>query len=560
MVYQKQGFLEGVFVLSAAGFFSRFLGFFYRILLPRLIGTEAVGLYQYVYPIYTTILVISMSGIPIAISKLVAEKIASGEQANAFRIFTLARRMSFFLGLFFALLLVFFAGALTRYLDPMIYYALLAISPAIFFVSIMATYRGFFQGMQTMLPTALSQVVEQLFRMATILVLSYLLLPFGIQWAAAGATFGAVTGSVAGLLLLLFLSWKKRQEISTFRLQSAKDRLPAREVYRRILSLALPVTFGALVLPLMELVDVMIVPHRLQFIGYDLTRSRELFAMLTGMAMVLVHFPTLFTISLSAGLVPSISQYHTQGDLNQIRLRTLTSFRMTMIITLPSAVGLFLLAEPISTIIFGEPGAAIPLRIVCWGILFIGFQQVTSSILQGMGRVYEPAKNLFLGALLNGILNYLLTGIPLLGIRGAAIGTVSGFLVAGLLNFLYLKRRIQVQGIGREVLFYPVTSSLAMALFLYFSFPWFYRFWMEISPAFSFLIHFFSRSQGDLLVLHLDFLALTITTGCVILLGGLLYSIVLLLTGGIKEEELLLIPRLGKVLVGFLKRVGFMSP
>lgn len=559
MVYQKQGFLEGVFVLTLAGFFSRFLGFFYRILLPRLIGAEAVGLYQYVYPIYTTILVVSISGIPIAISKLVAEKYASGRKASAFRIFILARRMSVFLGLFFALLLIALAGPLTAYLDPLIYYALLAITPAIFFVSIMATYRGFFQGMQTMLPTALSQAVEQLLRMATILTLSYLLLPYGIEWAAAGATFGAVTGSIAGLSLLFFLYWKKRKDISILRLQSAQEKLPARDVYRRILSLALPVTFGALVLPLMEFVDVMIVPRRLQFIGFDLSRSRELFAMLTGMAMVLVHFPTLFTISLSAGLVPSISQYHTQGDLEQIRSRALTSFRMAMIITLPSAVGLFLLAEPISTIIFGEPGAAVPLRIVCWGIIFIGFQQVTSSILQGMGRVYEPAKNLFWGALLNGVLNYTLTGIPLLGIRGAAFGTVSGFFVAGLLNFVYLKRRIYLQRMGREVLYYPVFSVLVMTLFIRLSFLPLLRFWEGLSPILISLLQIFS-GKGEIMVSTMDFFALTLATSSVILLGGFLYSIVLILLGVIKEEELLLIPGLGEALVRFLKKKGCISP
>lgn len=549
MVYERQGFLEGVFILTAAGFFSRFLGFFYRILLPRLIGAEAVGLYQYVYPIYTTILVISMSGIPIAISKLVAEKIASHRQASAFRIFILARRMSMVLGAFFALLLILIARPLSIFLDPMIFYALLAITPAVFIVSIMATYRGFFQGMQTMLPTALSQAIEQFIRMATILLLSYLLLPYGIEWAAAGATFGAVTGSSGGLLLLLFLYFKKRKEISTFRLKDAVERMPSKEVYQKILLLALPVTFGALVLPLMEFVDVMIVPRRLQYIGFDLSRSRELFAMLTGMAMVLVHFPTLFTISLAAGLVPSISQYHAQGAIEQIRVRTMTSFRMAMIITLPAAVGLFLLAQPISTVIFGEPEAYVPLEIVCWGILFIGFQQVTSAILQGMGMVKEPAKNLFFGALLNGVLNYTLTGIPQLGIRGAAIGTVSGFLVAGLLNLVYLQRRISLKISLKEVVLLPVIATLCMALSITFSLPSLLKFFHHLS--FSLYSHFtsFWSLEREVLSSYIDFLGLTLATLSVIILSGGIYIGALFLLGGVKEEELLLIPKIGEVLV-----------
>ncbi len=559
MVYQRQGFLEGVFILAAAGFFSRFLGFFYRILLPRLIGAEAVGLYQYVYPIYTTILVISMSGIPLAISKLVAEKIASGHQASAFRIFILARRMSIVLGLFFALFLVLLAGPLSIFIDPMIFYALLAITPAIFFVSIMATYRGFFQGMQTMLPTAFSQALEQLLRMITILLLSYFLLPYGIEWAAAGATFGAVTGSLGGLSLLLFLSWKKRKEITEFRLKDAVERVPSRDVYKRIIALALPVTFGALVLPLMEFVDVMIVPRRLHSIGIDLSHSRELFAMLTGMAMVLVHFPTLFTISLSTGLVPSISGYYTQGDMEQIRLRTATSFRMAIIITLPASVGLFLLAEPISTVIFGVPGAAIPLRIVCWGVLFIGFQQVTSAILQGMGMVRQPARNLFFGALLNGVLNYVLTGVPTLGIRGASIGTVSGFFVAGLLNLVYLQRRIRLRVHAREMLLYPGIAVFVMALSICLSFPLLFYFFEGFSSSLLYLFSSLWSMEGEVLVSYVDSMGLALTTASVILLGGFIYAGALLLTGAIKEEELLLLPKLGLHLVRLCKKIGVMD-
>lgn len=553
MVYERQGFLEGVFILTAAGFFSRFLGFFYRILLPRLIGAEAVGLYQYVYPIYTTILVVSMSGIPIAISKLVAEKIASHQKASAFRIFILARRMSIVLGAFFALLLLLLARPLSSYLDPMIFYALLAITPAIFIVSIMATYRGFFQGMQTMLPTAFSQAIEQLIRMATILALSYLLLPYGIEWAAAGATFGAVTGSLGGLALLLYIYWKKRKEIAVFRLKDAIESMPSKEVYQRILKLALPVTFGALVLPLMEFVDVMIVPRRLQYIGFDLSRSRELFAMLTGMAMVLVHFPTLFTISLSAGLVPSISQYYAKGELEQIRVRAMTSFRMAILITLPAAAGLFLLAKPISTVIFGEPGAAVPLEIVCWGIIFIGFQQVTSAILQGMGMVREPAKNLLFGALLNGVLNYTLTGLPQLGIRGASIGTVSGFFVAGLLNLVYLQRRISLKAFAKEIVFLPVAATLAMALYIHLSFS------PLLALSHRLTLLFYSLIKREALSSYVDFLSLVFVTAFVIFSACLVYLGAIVLLGAVREEELLLIPKVGDLLAGIRRKVKLKS-
>ncbi len=555
MVYKKQGFIKGVFVLTAAGIFSRFLGFFYRILLPRLIGAEAVGLYQYVYPIYTTILVVSQSGIPIAISKLVSEKMAQEKQADAFRVFSLARRMSIALGLLFSLVLFFLARPLTSYLDPLIYPAVLAITPAIFFVSIMATYRGFFQGLQTMLPTAYSQATEQLIRMITILSLSYLLLPWGIEWAAAGATFGAVTGSIVGLSLLLYLYWKKRQEISDFKLKNAHRNLPAKKVYQRLFSLALPVTFGALVLPLMEFVDVMVVPRRLQSIGYDLSSAREVYAMFTGMAMVLVHFPTMFTVSLGATLVPSISEAYTRDRLAMIRQRTNTSFRMVTIITLPAAVGLFLLAEPICTVVFGEPGAAIPLRVVTWGIIFIGFQQTTTAILQGMGMVMEPARNLLLGAVLNAALNYLLTGIPALGIRGAAFSTVSGFFVAGLLNLVYLHRRIDLRLDLKSILYSPLLGILLMGLFLLLGFSYLQSFFALLLGFLASIMEGIWVSGSLFLVSRMDFIVLTLSTLMAVLLGALIYAVSLLWNGGLKEKEIMMIPGVGNHLNRILKKM-----
>ena len=186
--------------------------------MTRIIGTEGIGLYQVAYPIYTTLLVVSRSGIPIALAKLISEKISRGERKAAFQIFKVSRYLSFFLGLFFSLLMIVLAKPLTVIFKwgPDAYYPVLAIAPAIFFVSIMATYRGFFQGLQDMVPTALSQIIEQFVRMLTMISLAYLLVKKSLSLAAAGATFGAVTGSIAGLFILIFIYYKRRKKIWSF--------------------------------------------------------------------------------------------------------------------------------------------------------------------------------------------------------------------------------------------------------------------------------------------------------------------------------------------------------
>lgn len=212
----KTNFVRGAAILAAAGFISRFLGLFYRTVLSYSIGEEGLGLYQLAYPMYTFLLVFSLSGIPVALGKLVSEKLALGKGTDAYRIFQVAVRLSIVFGALSSLGLFLLAKPIVRVLhyDERVYYSILAIAPALFIVSVMAAYRGFFQGMQNMKPTAYSQVIEQVVRMATIGALAIILLPYGMEYAAAGATFSAVTGAIAGLVVMFIIYWRKKKEFA----------------------------------------------------------------------------------------------------------------------------------------------------------------------------------------------------------------------------------------------------------------------------------------------------------------------------------------------------------
>jgi stage V sporulation protein B len=209
-----QSFLGGAAWLAAAGIVSKILGAAFRIPLARLIGSEGMGLFGMAYPLYTMILALSTAGIPVAISKLVAEKMALNESEGATAVFKVANRFLFISGTFFAVLTavlawIFVVGGVIR--DPRALWPLLAIAPAVLLVAINSVSRGYFQGFQDMRPTAVSQVVEQLLRATTALALGYLLLPYGLEFATAGATFGAVTGSIgAGVVL-----WSYRRRPSS---------------------------------------------------------------------------------------------------------------------------------------------------------------------------------------------------------------------------------------------------------------------------------------------------------------------------------------------------------
>ncbi|MDI3548660.1 MAG: stage sporulation protein [Halanaerobiales bacterium] len=528
-------FIKGAAILTAAGLTAKVMGFVYRVILTRIIGTEGMGLYQMAYPIYTTLLVVSRSGIPVSLAKLISARIALGERKTAFKIFRVGRYLSLGVGFFFSLLMAFLAKPLVNIFnwDPRAYYAVLAISPAIFFVSIMATYRGFFQGLQNMVPTAYSQVIEQLVRMITMVTLVYFLVPYGLGFAAAGATFGAVTGSVAGLLTLLYVYYKRRKHIWNYVQISSIDTLDSWKIIKDIAALGIPITFGALVQPLMTLVDTIIVPNRLQVAGFTVEKTTRLFGDLAAVAMTLVNFPTIITVSLAASLVPAISEAFALKEDNLIKTRTETGLRLAILLGLPSSVGLYVLARPLSRVIFAAPDAAIPLRVVAWGVLFIALQQTSSAILQGIGKTGIPARNLLLGAITNAFINYTLTGLPSFGIRGAALGTVAGFAVAALLNLFSVKKYTHFDFKVKVLVIKPVLAVFLMGVVTKQGF-------LLLNKLFSYFTDY----------------SYTLATSVIVLMAIIAYGFALLLLKEIKYSDLVLIPKIGKKLASKLKKLG----
>ncbi len=533
---KKNNFVIGAAILSGAGILSRVMGLGYRVVLIRLIGAEGMGIYQMAYPLYTIMLVVSRSGIPVALAKMVAGRLARNKNKDAYRIFTIARILSVVIGLLSSITMALLAGPLISILklDPRSYYAILAISPAVFIVSVMASYRGFFQGMQDMKPTALSQLLEQFVRTITMIILAYLLLPIGLNYAAAGASFGAVTGAIAGLLSLIYIYYKSRKSIFDFINEGNElSEYQIQPIVKELTKLAIPITIGALVQPLMSLVDWIFVPQRLQAAGFMMGKVTTLYGRLTTVAMPLVQFPTIITVSLATSLVPAISEAYELENQNLIYHRTTKALRMTYMLGLPAAIGLFVLSRQLTEIIYNEPQAASILAVVSWGVLFITLQQTSSAILQGIGRTDLPAKNLFIGAAFNAIINYTLTGISAINIHGAAFGTVIGFAVAALLNLKSVYDELGFLVGNSKRFIYPSIVAILMGFITYFSKEFIFK---------NFVI------QGFLLELAVLILLVGIGVGS--------YFVLLIYAGEIGYEELKFIPKIGEKLAEKLKEWG----
>lgn len=439
---KKRSFLWGAMILAVAGGICKVLGAIYRIPLARLIGDEGMALYQMAYPIYTIILTLATAGVPVAISVLISRRETEGFNGDSSKIFNISMIILLGFGTILTIIVMssahFIANSILH--EPRAYYPIMAVAPAIFFSSIMSVFRGYFQGFQYMVPTAVSQVIEQLFRVAAVLILAFMLFPYGLEYSAAGATSGAVIGGITGsLILLVFYWWFKKREQSPKNLWRYSG-TSSWQLGKEMVRLAIPVSFGAVVLPLVQVIDAVIVPQRLESINYTHAQAMGLFGQLSGMANVLITLPTIFTISIATSLVPAVAEALANRNRVLLNERINYALRAGMIISLPCAAGLFILAFPISDLLYKLPHVGVPLEVMAFACIALAAFQISSAGLQGLGRPEIAMINLVITGIIKVILNYTLTAVPVLNIRGAAIGTVIAFTIGSLLNIMYLKK------------------------------------------------------------------------------------------------------------------------
>ncbi len=535
----SSAFVKGATILAAAGVAARVIGAVFRIVLAAILGDEGIGLYMYAYPIYSTLLVISTAGIPVALSKLMAEKIALKAYHEAYRVFRVGFVILTLTGL--AITLLLFLGAemiaLVMVKDIDAVYPLVAISPAIFFVTVMGALRGFFQGQQNMVPTAVSQLLEQLVRVGFSIFLVLLLLPVGLEIAAAGATSGAAAGGLAGLLLLAGFYRRRRQLFlnhgehkQTAEPDSAGPD-PAGRIIGRILKLAIPVTIGGLVIPLVSLIDLAVVPRQLQAAGFDLVTARALYGQLTGMAGPVVYFPNVVALALSISLVPAISEAHTLKNYVLVRERSAAAIKLTVLFSLPSAAGLFLLAEPVTVLLYNNAEAGYSLAYMSWLVITLCLYVSTTGLIQGLGRPIIPALHMLYGGMVKIFMAWFLTAMPALNVGGAALASVVGVGLAAAMNLRYIHLATGWRGSLRELIVLPGLATAVMSIFVYL------------------LYRGVDYYAGHLLSPGWLNAAATIAA---IIGGALVYFGMLLVTGTLSREELSVVPMVGR-LAGRLK-------
>lgn len=531
----SEKFLKGTFILTVSSFVVKVIGSLNWIFVSRILGGEGIGLYQMAFPIYFFAMTVSQAGVPVAISIITAERVALKDIYGAKRVFRISMLLMLLTGIFFSVLTYFSAQWLIDWKfirDPRAYMAVVALSPTIFFVAFLASSRGYLQGWQRMTPTAVSQIVEQIFRVIVMIVLANLLMPWGLDYAAAGASLGALAGAVTGLIVLVYFHIKLNRDIEkTYganlqpSLESANESTSA--IIKRIFKLALPVSATSIMLPVVANLDLMIVPQRLEVAGYSVRQATELFGYLTGMAVPLVNLATILTASLSVSIVPAISEARALQDKARIFRQTAAAVRISNFVCFPAFVVLFFLATPIATLIYNAPGAGDAVMISAVSIILLGLHQVSTAVLQGLGHTTIPMVNMILSAAVKVALNWTLTAIPTLGIMGAAWATAADIGVAAFIN-LYFVWKYTGYRMEPGQLFKTICAAGVMALVVKFFYEFTAAQWhMEVISTFG-----------------------AIGAGCAV------YVATLVLIGGVLEEDMARIPIIGKFGIKIFRKFG----
>ncbi|MFA5675281.1 MAG: polysaccharide biosynthesis protein [Christensenellales bacterium] len=536
---KQKSFVKGAAILGAAGLAVKVIGAFFRVPLTNIIGAEGLANYQVAYPTYALLLVISSAGLPAAISRIVSERVTLGDYRGAHRTFQTAFRMLLVFGVITTSLMFSFSDIIAGASKiPSAHLSLKMIAPSLFFVSVLSAYRGYFQGLQMMFPTALTQIVEQAVKLGAGIYLASLWVGKGVEYGAAGALLGVTISEILALVVIIFIYNRKKRQISKLRRQSpGLMHRPKRSSAFELVSIAVPITLGACVMPIVNFIDTAIVTNTLSAIDYSAFNPLSptaSFGVLTGAVNTLVNMPAVLSLALCMSLVPAISEARAKNDDIALSSRSGMGFKLALLIGLPCSVGLYLLAEPVITLLYSRGlnaneiavGAQL-LKTLSVGVLFLTMLQSMTGVLQGAGLQWVPFFSLLIGAGVKLAVSLVLIKIPSVNVNGAAIGTAACYGIAALINTIVVLARTRARVRIASGLLTPLLSAAVMGV----------------------VVHFMYRSL-------LPELGGAYTVIACIATAVLVYVAMLFFTGALKKNDMAFIPGGGRI-TRFINKLGF---
>ena len=541
----KNVLIQGT-ILAAASIIAKIIGLIYRIPLFKILGDVGNSYYSTANEIYSIILMISSFSLPLAVSRLMSERIQKGEMRNSNKVFLCAMRFAVVSGGVLALITYAFAGVITKYVMNVEYakFGLRVLAPVILIFAVTGVFRGFFQGFSNMVPTAISQVIEQVVNALVSIWGAWVLMDYGrtlVQsgenelvapgWGAAGATFGTVASVTVALLFMMYLYSKFNRR---FRHAVRKDQTAKREssryLYRVLILTILPIILSTLVYNISNVLDQGVFNAILKSQNYTEKQYATIWGIYTGRFRVLMNVPLSLASSLGPAVVPSLTAAVAAKDKASAVRTVHSSTRYTMIVTIPCAFGMAALGGPIIQMLFHpSSGMALSAGIMQAGaavIILYALSTLTTAILQGLGRLREPLIHNAAALVVHLISLVVMLRYLNLNIYAVLYSNAIFALVVCVLNALAIRRYIFYRQEIRKTYLIPLVSSIIMAFGSY-------AIWYVLNIIF-----------GN-----------TIATILAILCGMVIYLVSLVAFRGLTASEMRRLPK-GEVLVGFFRKTG----
>lgn len=524
---------RGFLILSIAGLLTKVISVFYIPLLQRIIGLDGYGIYQNCYEVFLFVYAVTNLGTQPAIAKVVAELTAVGKPNDAVRVLKISRTLLAMVGAILTIFLMLFAFPIGEAIgNPAASYGILMLAPSIFVTSILSSYRGYFQGRNSMTAIAISQVLEQVINIIISLTCAFFLIKISVAYGSAGGTIGTSIGAFVACLYMVYIYGKKNFEEESIEAQGDNKRVRTKHIIKKLIKYGLPITLCAGLQNFGSLVDMVNVNARLAFAGFSMQESQILYGVL-GRYKTLLSVPLITVTALGTTVLPAVAAAMALKDKKEIRRKTTFAFRITLIITIPAAIGLSALGSEVFELLYGTDQGFELMVMGSVVLILMAVVQIQTVILQSMNKLYFVLGTFSIGIVFKIIANYILVGIPSINILGVVAGNFLWFLIPMFLNQRALQKVLRVKIPMFRNVIKPLSASVIMAGVIF----------LLKTPA-SFLIMI--TSGGITLK--------AITTLVIIVIGAFVYLYLMMVLGGIKKSDMDSIsPKIFKLLPRFVR-------
>ncbi len=465
-------FFSGVIILTISNLIIKAIGLLFKIPMNYIVGDTGMGYYSHAYTLYTCFFMIATNGLPVALAMMLSESRSKRQLKNAKRIFRVALLLFLAVGLIGMLIMIFGARPYARYglKAESTVYCIIAIAPTLFFITISSAYRGYFQGYQQMLPTAVSQMIEAVCKLLLGIFFARYALAQGyeIHIVAAYAAIGLTVGAGLGMIFLTFykLLFREAKYNEEFVAEEGEtdETEPAGKILRRLAVIAIPITISSSVMSITNLLDAVLVERILQTIGMTEEAATTVYGNYTSLAVPMFNMPPYLIYPISYSIIPLLTLARSSGDHPRANRIMESSLRVAVLIGLPCALGLSVLSQPILSMLYKAESVEMAwplLSLLAPSTFFVCMLSVTNAILQACGYERMPLYSMLVGAAVKLVSNYIL--LHIIGMYGTPISTFLCYLTATGMNIYFVAKRVGVMPNMGRVFGRPLVAGICCA-------------------------------------------------------------------------------------------------